>query len=196
MTQTTFPPTEPKRSHWPAPSRAMILIVGLIMVLPLTYGLAWWDAYRLTVTYLEDADTSYGEARYLDALLGYEEFDAAAHDYVERGGYIQVRRIWENAYAWPAPAQVRRAEKRIDEIIYHLLTLEEAELFVQANIGRNNPYMGLIYLRLGELYEADGRVRDAEDVYESFPDLFPNEHELIERARADLERLQAQQTDG
>jgi tetratricopeptide (TPR) repeat protein len=196
MTQTTFPPTEPKRSRWPAPSRAVILIVGLIIVLPLTYALAWWDAYRLTVTYLEDADTSYDEARYLDALLGYEEFDDAEHDYVERGGYIQVRGIWENAYARPVPDQVRRAEERIDEIVYDRLTVEDAEQFVQANIGRNNPYMGLIYLRLGELYEADGRARDAEDIYESFPNLFPNEHELIERARADLERLHAQQTDG
>lgn len=54
--------------------------------------------------------------------------------------------------------------------------------------------MGIIYLRLGELYEADGRLRDAEDVYTSVPDLFPGDQGLIERARRNLERLQQQDT--
>jgi tetratricopeptide (TPR) repeat protein len=174
-------------------SRIVILLAIMPVVFGFTYLLAWWDAYRLSVTYLKDADTSYQDGRYLDALVGYEDFDRAKGHYVNYGGYIQVQRIWENDYAYPVPGEVARANARIGDIIYTRLTLGDAEQFVQENIGRNNPYMGLIYLRLGELYEINGQVRDAQDVYESIPDLFPNEKALIERARADLDHLLAQQ---
>lgn len=191
MAETLVSPTAPQRR---GRSRAAILIACLIVILPATYALAWWDAYRLTRTYLDDADASYDDGRYLDALLGYEEFDRAKQEYVEQGGYIQVRRIWEDDYARPAPSQVERAKTRIDEIIYERLTLEDAEQFIQENIGRFNPYMGIIYLRLGELYEANGQLRDAQDIYESVPDLFPDEQALIERARTNLENLNASQS--
>lgn len=189
--QTT--PNE-RRMHW-LRSRMVILAVGLPVIFCLTYLLAWWDAYRLSLTYLKDADSSYQEGRYLDALLGYEEFDQAKRHYVAHGGYIQVQRIWENAYSFPVPGEVDRAEKRIDEIIYSRLTVAEAEEFVQKNVGRYNPYMGPIYLRLGELYEANGQLLEAQDIYESVPDLFPDNKKLVERARANLENLLAQGVD-
>lgn len=154
--------------------------------------LAWGNAYRLSAGYLKDADASYAEGRYLDALLGYQKFNPARQRYVQHGGYIQVQRIWENRYAWPKPDLVERAQERINEILEQRLSIAEAEQFIQENIGRSNPYMGIIYLRLGELYEADGRLRDAEDVYTSVPDLFPDDQALIERARRNLERLQQQ----
>jgi tetratricopeptide (TPR) repeat protein len=186
--------SKPRRLHWPR-SRMAILAIAVPVIFVSTYLLAWWDAYRLSSTYLKDANASYQNGRYLDALLGYEEFDRAKEEYVDYGGYIQVQRIWENDYAYPAPGDAERAETRIDEIIYSRLTLEDAEQFVQENIGRYNPYMGLIYLRLGELYEADGQLFEAQDIYESVPDLFPDDKELIIRAQADLEKLLAQPAD-
>ena len=170
-------------------SRAAILLGAAAILFLGTYVLAWWDARRLTSSYIEDANRSYVEGRYLDALVGYETFDQEKREYAPRGGYLQIDRIWSNRYAQPAPDEVRQAQDRIDDIIYSRLTLEDAEQFVQENIGRSNPAMGLIYLRLGELYEEAGELRDAEDIYESIPDLFPNDAELIERARIDLERL-------
>jgi tetratricopeptide (TPR) repeat protein len=181
----------PEKRRW---SRTVLLLALVPVVFGFTYLLAWWDAYRLSITYLKDADASYQDGRYLDALLGYEDFDQAKGKYVNYGGYIQVQRIWENSYAYPVPSEVARTNARIDEIIYSRLTLDDAEQFVQENIGRHNPYMGLIYLRLGELYEINGQIPNAQDVYESVPDLFPNEKALIERARTDLENLQAQQS--
>lgn len=171
--------------------RTLIIIGGAILLFVGTYMLAWWSAYSLTLTYLRDADASFEAGNYMDALVGYETFDRAINRYIHHGGYMQVERIWADSYAQPVPDQVAHARERIDLIVNTLLTIEDAEQFVQENIGRSNPYLGMIYLRLGELYEADGRIRDAEDVYESFPDLFPQETALIERARANLERLQA-----
>ena len=171
-------------------SRSLILIAGAILVFVFTYVLAWWDAYRLSSTYMEDANASYADGRYLDALLGYETYDDAKGQYVQHGGYTYVQRIWSNDRAFPVPDDAERAQKAIDEIVYDRLSIDEAEQFVQENIGRSNPYLSMIYLRLGELYEEDGQFRDAEDIYESIPDLFPQEAALIERARQDLERLQ------
>ncbi len=193
MTLPTTPTPAPVRAR---PSRALLLIGGAILIFVATYVLAWWDAYRLTSDYIQDADRSYEEGRYLDALTGYEAFDQATRKYVPYGGYLQVERIWSNRYAFPVPDAVEKARARIDDIIYTRLTLEDAETFVQRNIGRSNPAMGLIYLRLGELYEEAGELRDAEDIYESIPDLFPNDEELIARARADLEQLRQKLADG
>lgn len=192
MAEETFQPNPIPSTPASGPSRTrvFILTVGVVIIFLLAYLLAWWSAYRLTQGYMDDADASYEEGRYLDALVGYEKYSPSKREYIEYGGYMQVQRIWSNDYAWPKPDAPAQAKQRVDEIIQQRLTLEDAELFVQENIGRSNPYMGMIYLRLGELYEADGRLRDAEDIYASIPDLFPNDADLIERARVDLENLQ------
>ncbi|MBW7884840.1 MAG: hypothetical protein H3C34_19805 [Caldilineaceae bacterium] len=52
--------------------------------------------------------------------------------------------------------------------------------------------MGRIFLRLGELYEAEGDARSAKDIYAEIPDLFPNEPALIQQAQAHLQRLESQ----
>jgi tetratricopeptide (TPR) repeat protein len=183
-----------ERAGW-TPRRTIFIVGGAITIFVLTYIGAWYTAYRLTETYLASADAKYDEGEYLDALLGYEEFDQAQNRYVDYGGYMQIQRIWSDPYAQPVPQGVSRANERIDQIINEQLTVEDAEAFVQENIGRPNPYLGMIYLRLGELYEANGDLRDAEDIYEDVPDSFPNETALIERANANLARLEASATE-
>jgi hypothetical protein len=43
---------------------------------------------------------------------------------------------------------------------------------------------------LGELYEQEGDLPSARDIYESIPELFPKRPDLIEKAQAHLERLE------
>jgi tetratricopeptide (TPR) repeat protein len=95
--------------------------------------------------------------------------------------------------ARPVPSVAAQADARIDEIINERLTIEQAEQFVQENIGRTNPYLGIVYVRLGELYEADGDLRSAEDIYREIEELFPSQPELIERANANLARMESQE---
>lgn len=179
-----------RRARW---WRAPLILLAVAVIFVGTYFLAWWDSRRLTARYMADADASFEAGNYLDALAGYEVFDEAANEYVRRGGYGDVERIWRHPRARPVPAMAAQAAARIDEIINERLTIAEAEQFVQENIGRTNPYMGIVYLRLGELYEADGDRRSAEDIYTEFADLFPGETELIARANANLARLQAEE---
>ncbi len=174
------PQSRIKRYRW------VLLFVSLIVVFAATYSLAWWNAYHLSNDYLDDANASFEAGNYLDALTGYEKYDKEKEKYIEYGGYRQVRRIWENDYSYPVPNGVQRAKDRIHEIVYERLTIENAEQFVQENIGRTNPYLGMIYMRLGELYELEGQLRDAEDIYESIPDLFPNDKTLQAQAADDL----------
>lgn len=178
-----------QRFNW---IRVLLVIVGVAVLFAATYLLAWWDAGRLTNRYVADANASYAAGDYLDALTGYQEFDEAADEYVQRGGYLQVERIWQHRNAWPIPDAYADARTRIDEIIAEHLTVADAEQFVQQNIGRVNPYLGPVYLRLGELYEAEGDTRAARDVYAEVADLFSNQPALAERAQANLERLNAQ----
>lgn len=174
----------------PFPWRRMLLVIlAVLLLFVATYFLAWWDASRLTNRYMADADASAAAGNYLEALTGYQEFDEARNEYIQRGGYIQVERIWQHRNAWPVSASYAQARTRIDEIINNDLTREQAEQFVQQNIGRANPYLGPIYLRLGELYEAEGDLRSARAVYRDVAELFANQPALAERAQTHLARL-------
>jgi tetratricopeptide (TPR) repeat protein len=179
-------PVAPNRlKQWRFP----LIALAVTAVFAATYALAWWDAQRLTTTYSAAANASFEAGNYLEALAGYEEFDEERNEFVHRGGYGDVERIWRGRYARPVPAPVLDAKARIDEIINERLTIEQAEQFVLRNIGRANPYLGIVFLRLGELYEADGDMIAAEDIYREVLNSFRNQPELVERAQANLTRL-------
>lgn len=191
---TTLQPSAPAAVVAPTPRRRswrrIAIVVGIVLLLvAATYAYAWYRASSLAQGYLRDADASYDAGKYLEALVGYEEFDTARNAYVTHGGYMQVEKIWADPYSWPRPAGVERAQARIDEIINQKITVPEAENFIQANTGKSNPYFGIIYLRLGELYEQQGDVADAKDVYQTAMDSFASEPDIVARAKDHLDKL-------
>ncbi len=182
----TSPEVAPKASHW----RRNLIILGIIVLLLLgSYAFAWYNAASLSSDYLRDADSTYQAGKYLEALVGSENFDLATNKYVTKGGYLQVEKIWKDPYAWPIPGGVDRAEARIDEIINKRLTVDQAEQFVQANTGKKNAYFGVIYLRLGELYEKENDLKSAKEVYNTILDSFPGEPDLVTKAKDHLAKL-------
>ena len=197
-TPETFPqaaqaPAEAKS----APKRNYFLIgLGVVVLMfAATYIYAWFRSRALTQEYLNNANASYEQGDYLRALVGFDEYDEESQRYISRGGYFQVQRIWAHRYAWPKPPGLETANQRVDEIINERITIEQAEQFIQVSAGRGNAYLGVIYLRLGELYEAEGDEREALEIYESIPELFAGEEELIQRAEEHLRRLESSQTD-
>ena len=123
------------------------LIIGLFAA---AYVFGWIQALKLANGYYTDAEAAYTQGDYLNALTGYKEFDAERNKYVQRGGYLQVERIWDNLYAWPRPKVYEYAQTRIQEIIQQRITIPMAEGFIQANIGKATPYLGIVYLRSEE----------------------------------------------
>jgi tetratricopeptide (TPR) repeat protein len=121
--------------------------------------------------------------------VGSEEFDPQTNRNVKVGGYLDVEKIWSNRYSWPTPPLLERTRQRTQEIVNKRLTIEMAEEYIRANTGRPAAYFGEIYLRLGEIYEQEGDLISAREIYESIPELFPNRPDLIEKAMAHLERL-------
>jgi tetratricopeptide (TPR) repeat protein len=170
--------------------RALLVAFLAGLTFALTYAFAWFNASRLTARFIQDADTAYDQGEYLESLVGTERFDPQSNEYVKQGGYLNVEKIWSSSYSWPAPPEVERASQRTQEIVNQRLTIEMAEDYIRANTGRPAPYFGEIYLRLGELYEEDGDLPSARDIYESIIELFPNRPDLIEKAQAHLERLE------
>jgi tetratricopeptide (TPR) repeat protein len=162
------------------------VVVGLFTV---NYLVAWFQSQHLSNQYFQDAESAYSRGEFLEALTGYEEYDEQQGEYIQRGGYQQVERIWAHPYAWPRPVAYMRARERIQEIIDQRLTIPMAEAFVQANIGKKTPYLGIIYLRLGELYEESGDSRSAIDIYREVLDFFPGQANLVSRANDHLARL-------
>ena len=170
--------------------RALLVAILTVLIFALTYAFAWFNASRLSTRFLEDADAAYNQGEYLESLVGAEQFDPQINEYVKQGGYLNVEKIWSSSYSWPAPSELEWASQRTQEIVNERLTIEMAEEYIRANTGRPAPYFAEIYLRLGELYEQEGDLRSARDIYESILELFPNRPDLIEKAKAHLERLE------
>jgi hypothetical protein len=171
------------------PWRLWLALLGVILLFVGMYAFAWFQASRLSTRFAADADASYAQGEYLQALVGSEEFDQARNEYVTRGGYVQVERIWSHPNSWPISPQVATARKRIDEIVGQRLTAAEAEDYIRANTGKPAPYFGEIYVRLGELYAQEGSERDAREIFESVAELFPTRSDLVERATQGLQAL-------
>ncbi|NOK64318.1 MAG: hypothetical protein GFH27_549431n6 [Chloroflexi bacterium AL-W] len=176
--------------------RTVLIWVGVVIALFVgMYAMAWARASMLTSQFIADAEASYHHNNYIDALTGYEVFDEQTNVYITRGGYMQVVAIWSDPYAWPHPTGLAHARTRVDEILQQHLTIADAESFVQANIGQTNPYLGVVYLRLGELYEEVGDTNAAVDIYTTVAELFPNESALITRAQQHLDRFEESQNE-
>lgn len=171
--------------------RSLWVAILAILIFALTYAFAWFNASRLSARFIQDADAAYDQGEYLESLVGAQRFDAQGNKYVKQGGYLDVEKVWSSPYSWPAPADLQRASQRSQEIVSQRLTTEMAEDYIRANTGRPAPYFGEIYLRLGELYEQEGDLLSAQDIYQSIAELFPNRPDLIEQAQAHLERLAA-----
>jgi tetratricopeptide (TPR) repeat protein len=169
--------------------RTLLIILLTASIFILTYAIAWLNAYRLSARFIQDADESYNREAYLEALVGSEQFDPQTNRNVTLGGYLDVEKIWSNPYSWPTPPLLERARLRAQEIVNQRLTIAMAEEYIRANTGRPAAYFGEIYLRLGELYEQEGDLISAREIYESIPELFPNRPDLIEAARQHLEKL-------
>lgn len=169
------------------PEITVAIILGLFLV---GYVLSWFRAYSLSRQFLEDAEAAYARGDYLDSFMGYEEIQPATGQRLEFGGYYDIVHMWRDEYAWPKPSLVEIAEGCIEEVIASDLTIPDGELFVQENIGLNNPYFADVYLRLGELYEESGDKRTASEIYRDVIKLFPEREDIIARAEEHLTVLQ------
>jgi tetratricopeptide (TPR) repeat protein len=172
--------------------RVLLITLGVLLVFAATYVYAWFNAYRLSARFTRDADESFEQGNYLKALVGYEDFDPLTNRYTNRGGYVKVERIWSHAYSWPLPPLLQNARQHTTEIINQQLTIADAEDYIRANTGRSALYFAEIYLRLGELYEADGDKRSASEIYQDVIELFPNRSDLTALAQDHLAQLEAQ----
>ncbi len=193
----TTTPVEATGAAAAAKSRFIkLLLLGILAVVVVflgTYALAWHNADQLSTRFYKDATASYQAGKYMDALVGYQNFDPKTNKYINYGGYVSVEKIWSNRYSWPVPAFVQESRQRSQEIINQKLTADEALQYIQENTGRPNaPYFGEIYLRLGELYEQQGDIKDAKDIYSSMASLFPGRSDLIAIAQQHLAKLQSE----
>lgn len=171
------------------PRRYGLYLALAFLLVVLTYVLAWNRANNLTSRFLAEAQASYQQGRYLEALVGYESFDQRRNRHVYHGGYIQIEAIWDDTYAWPRYKGLKEVHSKIEEIIQHKLTLEEAESFVQTYTGKKNPYLGPVFVRLGELYAQRGDKQTAKELLMEVRDLFPSDKDLIAKAEALIKTL-------
>jgi len=172
--------------------KTSLIVVILIVVLFFgNYAWAWFDSYNLSVTYYRQAEASYQDGRHVDSLMGYKEYIEGQEKRVFVGGYIQVVNIWASPWAFPRPTIYKQAEIRADQVIQGL-SHKDARLYLEMYLGRENPYLGKVMLRLGQTYEENGDERGALEIYRSIIDLFRADPALIERANERIAALESE----
>jgi len=166
-------------------------VLAAVVLFAGTYALAWFNSYNLSRTYYRQAEASYRAGRYIEALMGYKGYDQAHKRRVFVGGYAQVVNIWEHPWALPRPAIYEEARAKVMEIIHQKFTRQDAQLFLDRYLGRENPYLGEVMLRMAKLYEQEGDDESALEVYHLITESFRADRALVERAKeraAALER--------
>jgi hypothetical protein len=92
--------------------RIPLVLLIVVVIFGMTYLLAWLDARNLTTDFMAHASASYEEGSYLEALVGYREYDPELQQNVVYGGYADVVRIWRHQQARPVPDEVGPAQRR------------------------------------------------------------------------------------
>ena len=175
--------------NWRKKPAIVILVIAILFAG--TYALAWFNSYNLSRTYYRQAEASYRAGRYIEALMGYKDYDAAHGRRVFVGGYAQVVNIWEHPWALPRPAVYEEARAKVREIIHQKFTREDAQLFLDRYLGRENPYLGEVMLRMAELYEEEGDDENALETYRLVISSFRTDRALVERAKERVAALEA-----
>ena len=169
--------------------RLLLIVLAVVILFAFTYALAWYNSSRLGKEFFQDAEVSYSDGRYLDALVGYDEVNKQANTRIPRGGYYQTTRLWASNFALPKPDFYAVASERIQTIMQDKLDINSAEEFIQRYTGRNHPLFPDIYLRLGQLYEASGDNSSAIEIYRDCATLFPDRPDITQAAKENLSRL-------
>ncbi len=180
-----------KLSTW---ARVLIIVLGIVVYIIINYALAWIDAYRLSSRLMADADSSYNSGAYMQAFMGYEQRDPVSGKSITKGGYVDVLHVWSDAYSWPLPQSLlEKGKARLQDIMNNHMTIADAENFITAFSGLDNPYLGDVYLRLGELYQQSGDRATALSVYKDVADLFTDRPDIILQAQEHIKKLEANQ---
>lgn len=175
--------------NWRKKPAIVILVIAILFAG--NYACAWFNSYSLSRTYYRQAEASYRAGRYIEALMGYKDYDAAHGRRVFVGGYAQVVNIWEHPWALPRPAVYEEARAKVGEIIHQKFTREDAQLFLDRYLGRENPYLGEVMLRMAELYEEEGDDENALETYRLVISSFRTDRALVERAKERVAALEA-----
>ncbi len=167
-----------------------IIVIAIFVLFAGNYALAWFNSYNLSGTYYRQAGVSYQAGKYVEALMGYKDYDEASGRHVFVGGYAQVVNIWEHSWALPRPAIYAEAKAKVREIIHQKFTREDAQLFLDRYLGRENPYLGEVVLRMAELYLEEGDKESALETYRLIIDSFSTDPDLVEKAREQVAALE------
>ncbi len=65
--------------------RPLIIVLIVVVLFGSSYAYAWLNVYSLSKTYYRQAEASYRAGKYIEALMGYKDYDAARERYVFRG---------------------------------------------------------------------------------------------------------------
>lgn len=160
-----------------------IVVLAVVVLFAGNYACAWFNSYNLSRTYYRQAEVSYRAGRYIEALMGYKDYDEARGRRVFVGGYAQVVNIWEHPWALPRPAVYEEARAKVGEIIHQKFAREDAQLFLDRYLGRENPYLGEVMLRMAELCEEEGDEESALETYRLVISSFRANPALVERAK-------------
>lgn len=168
-----------------------IFLIAIIVILFIigVYSLAWYEGYKNSRVFYQQANENYEKGEYNIALKGGEYFNSSTNEYMFIGGYEQVVNIWDNKWAKPKPSFYYDSKDKADDIIYNRLTAEEGMAIFQKYFNISNKYLPEILLQTGKLYKENGYNEEAKLVFELVIDAFGMNEDIRVEAENQLKDL-------
>jgi len=168
-----------------------VLLIAIIIFLLIigVYGYAWFEGYKNSQRFYQQANENYEKGEYNLALKGGEFFDSSTNKYGFIGGYEQVVNTWDNKWAKPKPSFYYDSMDKADDIIYNKLTADEGMAIFQKHFNISNKYLPEILLQTGKLYKENGYNEEAKLVFELVIDAFGMKEDIRDEAEKQLEEL-------
>ncbi|MGC9214500.1 MAG: hypothetical protein ACP5FS_05350 [Athalassotoga sp.] len=118
---------------------SVIALVVLIIFFA-GYVAAWVQTNSFAIDNYKKAEEALKARKYLDAINGYQVFDAKLQKYVTYVGFTQISTMFEGHPIFGIPSIVEKAKKEVMKLIVTMPT-DDLETYFQNTVRNKNPYI-------------------------------------------------------
>ncbi|BBJ28155.1 DUF1467 family protein [Athalassotoga saccharophila] len=128
------------------------------------YVAAWIQTKDFAVENYNKAEEALKAGKYLDALNGYQIFDAKLQKYVTYVGFTQISTMFEDNSIFGIPPVVEKARKEVMKLIATMPT-SDLETYFQNTVRNRNPYILYVLAELIHRTSDQSKISMYENIF-------------------------------
>ncbi|MGC8545291.1 hypothetical protein [Athalassotoga sp.] len=142
---------------------SVIALVVLIIFFA-GYVAAWMQTNNFAIENYKKAEEALKAGKYLDAINGYQVFDAKLQKYVTYVGFTQISTMFEGHPIFGIPSIVEKAKKEVMKLIVTMPT-DDLETYFQNTVRNKNPYILYVLAELIHRTSDQSKISMYENIF-------------------------------